>query len=295
MTEPQRNAPDLEDLAAYVDGRLSTQRRAWVEEHLVRDEELYEIFQATVEFQQQHDGAAERPNAGWSQTWLLVPLAAAAALVLVVTPTLLRERTPSERWTEQLQPAVIAALTENWSDPGWGRNRSGPGDCPNPATLPFRMGAWSLDLRLALLAGDDAEAQQLAARLAILADCGTFYPQELAYTRLTEEWAATRAVDRREQAAKIERELAGRLGEEPRQLALFQLGAWAEAGRLAAVTRDAQALVGIVRGKPEGGEIPEIAAPLATLETLARRSPLEERDFTAAAEAFGEVLEILAG
>ena len=44
MIEPVRDSPDLEDLAAYLDGRLSNELKARVEERLARDEDYYEIF-----------------------------------------------------------------------------------------------------------------------------------------------------------------------------------------------------------------------------------------------------------
>lgn len=293
MSEPERHVPDLEDLAAYVDGRLSAERRAWVEAHLLRDEELYEVFLATVEFQKEHGRSAEKPNPRWSRIWLLLPLAAAAALALTLAPSLLRERAPTQKWAELLEPAAIAALNEDWSDPGWSRKRGE--NCPLPEALPFRMGAWSLDLRLALLAGDDVEAQQLALQLANLAACGGLYLQESAYSQLAAQWTVTRAVDRREQATSIEKGLAELFGDDPRELRLFRLGGWAEAGRLAAATRNAPALARIIRNAPETGEIPEIKPQLAKLESLAKRSALEPQDFTAADEAFRAILDQPAG
>ena len=47
----ESQAADLEELAAFIDGRLSGERKARVEERLLRDEDYYEIYLETVQFQ----------------------------------------------------------------------------------------------------------------------------------------------------------------------------------------------------------------------------------------------------
>ena len=90
MSRPQ-TLPDLEDLAAYIDGRLDDARRLEVEARLADDEDYYELFLETTRLQE--DLAKEIPatNDGATRVvpirrrrGLLAGLAAAAALALVV-------------------------------------------------------------------------------------------------------------------------------------------------------------------------------------------------------------------
>ena len=75
------HAPDLEDLAAFVDGRLSGERKARVEKRLLRDEGYYEVFLETVRFQQEQGQEGDRvaavvPIARWRSWRVAAPLAA---------------------------------------------------------------------------------------------------------------------------------------------------------------------------------------------------------------------------
>lgn len=289
MTEPERRVPDLEDLAAYVDGRLSPERRAWVEEHLARDEELYEVFLGTVAFQQEHGPTAAKKKLRLSTRRIFTGLAIAALLVLAIGVRFWRPPPTAETWAKQLEPTTIIALGEDWSDPGWSRNRS-VGDCPPAEGHAFRLGAWTLDLRLALAASDVEQIERLTGQLEHLADECAHLFLGLAYRQLHERWEGLDAVSRQELVGDIEEQIEELFAQDPSEASLFRLGGWAEAGRHAALTKDAKALKSIIRNHPKADPF----LPIDDLEKLAKRSRLEPKDFEAAAEAFGEIIKTLA-
>lgn len=289
-SELEREMPDLEDLAAYIDGRLSGARKSQVEERLLHDDEYHEVFLDAVRFQQkqaQDAGEVVRPAAGrWRRSWrVAVPLAAAAVVVVAVTI-----RSPDRTvagWASRLDAQAVLAQGEDWDDPGWTRSR-GPEDLPyRPQELAFRLGARSLHLRLALSAGDRETLDLEAGRLARLAREAELFLVPSLYEGLRDETVGIEALPAR--VGLAEKSCYEDGSPEKR---LFLLGAWAEAGRLAALTGDAKALARVIRGRPT--VLPEdgIDAQIRLLDAVEKSG--DDR-FERAASAFSEILSDLAG
>ncbi len=289
------HAPDLEDLAAFVDGRLSGERKARVEERLLRDEGYYEVFLETVRYRQDQGQEEDRvaavvPIARWRRWGLAAPLAAAAVLVIAIG--LLR---PGPDLAALLDPPAIVAAGEGWSDPDWRRLRSGGGPSPyDGEQLAFRLGARAVDLRVALGGGDREEADRLAAQAERWATDAGLYLLARSYEDLRHRIAGgADDAELQELAAAAETLLAEsfeRRSPEGRRVAL---GRWAEAGRLAALSADAHALRRIVRQRPESAAAIEPA--IERLESLLERPDPGAAELAAAGAELRRILADLAG
>ena len=209
-------APDLEDLAAYIDGRLSGEKKTQVEERLLRDEDYYEVFMETSRFQQEErrsDESGESKVVRWRLWRKLGPLSVAAGLILAASLLLLRNYPTrdwvvdlaedtgvagdivrlaarigllrldvTEGWIAALDAAAITAR-ERWSDPGWTRLRSSNVQAGwyGPEELAFRLGLRTVDLRVALAAHDRGAVTQLASVLYEYADAANQFVAVAAY------------------------------------------------------------------------------------------------------------------
>jgi tetratricopeptide (TPR) repeat protein len=117
MKQITDHCPDLETIAAYLDGRLGEPERARVSEHLADCEDCYVVFSESA---QTHVAAAPRewgstrgwrgwttgPNLAWSSAG--AALATAACLWLLVGPG----RVLSPRPADELQALVAAVGTD---------------------------------------------------------------------------------------------------------------------------------------------------------------------------------------
>jgi len=83
----QMNCPDLEEIAAWADGRLDEDRQRAIVDHLDRCPECYDLAAGAIAFRQEADSAWQTPAAApvrdfrAAPRWA-VPAAAAAALLL---------------------------------------------------------------------------------------------------------------------------------------------------------------------------------------------------------------------
>jgi len=296
LTEHQ--SADLEELAAFIDGRLSGERKARVEERLLRDEDYYEIFLDTVRFRQKHEAgrvAVPVPIGRWRSWRLAAPLAAAALLMISINFMDLGGKASIGEWVAQLDPAAIVAQ-EGWVDPGWSRLRTAtiPEGRYRPEQLAFRLGVRAVELRVALTARDREQATRLAAMLEQLAEAADLLAVSSAYRDLQGQLESVEPGALGAQVAEIERWLSESFEEGPLE-ARFALGAWSEAGRLAARSHDPGALLHVFREDPGIGSVDEIATEIETLETLLDRSDLGIKDFDDAVAAFQKIVIALAG
>ncbi len=256
MTDPKNRAErlasppeaDAERLAALLDGRLDERQRAEAVERLASSDDEFEAFvdalAVTRELEAEEEAAGvtplrprarrrwwQRPGGQWA--------AIAAVLVgLALLPALWsRSRDPGTddpaRFAAQLSPEDTG-LPAGWNPSPWGTTR-GPGDPLTPEARAVRLGALLTELEVVVRARDTAAAR-VAARIVGLLE----------------------GVRGGALATAPYRELGGRAGEPPERLAPLleegregvaaavadvehlELGAWAEAGRIAARRRDAE-------------------------------------------------------
>lgn len=291
----QKPEIDLEELAAYADGRLEGERRASVEARLARDEELYEMLLDAARFREEEEAAREAvPQKGRLYTfqarrvrWAAAAAVAAAALVWVYFVAPFGGPGPGGSDGPEFRVAALsqdlatgtdleARYGADWVDPpgsAWrGEEEAGA----------LRLGALLVDLDASLRAGDRRASTVVLARILGSLKAGT---TERTCRTLSEKLAAG--------AGRAELlELAGLaeayLGED---LASpdFDLGRWAEAGRLAALAGDEEAL-----RRPAFREALDallarkrIAPRLEAVAGLLTEEPLET---TAIASALTEIL-----
>lgn len=307
MIERESDAPDLEDLAAYVDGRLSGERKAQVEERLARDEDYYDVFMENVHFlqeqsqqEQAEEGGGEvvAPAAWWRSWRVVAPLVVAATLVAAIGLGRLSRGPATAEWVARLDAVEIVGL-KYWDHPGWTTTRGAPVS-PDVRQreleqTAFRLGARTIDLQVALSARSREEAEIQARRLAILADnddhllgMGLIY-REL--EKSLEDGQDFQALEQR--AVDAEAFLKESLGEPAARR--FDLGTWMEAGRLAARAGNYEVLAGIVRRGHLARPIDEIQTQLDALERLLDQPELDATDFETAASTFGEIAKALGG
>jgi hypothetical protein len=294
LSETQYEIPDLEDLAAYIDGRLDGERKAQVEERLLRDEEYHEVFLDTVRFQEEQAGDVGKlvvPDAGrWRRSWrLAVPMAAAAILAVAVGLFYPGRGPTADDWVSCLDAEAVLAQGKGWDDPGWSRTR-GPGERPYPPQqLAFRLGVHTLHLRLALGAGDRQASSRQSGKLANLArDAGLLMVPSL-YDNLDTETGDIDVL----QAQQAEELLVKSYDDSP-EGRLFVFGQWVEAGRLAALAGDGDAFARIVRTAPELPANDAISALVKRLESVLKQDKIDSDDFTETLRVYDEIVRTLA-
>ena len=165
---------DLELLAAFVDGRLSGEERARAVKMLADSDEALELFANTLREQQTSDVKVVPITSArrWRQWKVVLPVAAAAALAVVMVPRMsgpgkagaLGES--STRWSSRRIRALPVGLREGWELRGWTVNRGRRANAGNvwragsaaESRLAFRLGVRTVDLQVALRRGDTALA-----------------------------------------------------------------------------------------------------------------------------------------
>lgn len=308
--------PPLERIAALIDGRLDAAGRAAVERHLASCPRCFEIWSETLRTLQATEisaasgadasgaeaGGADAESAeveeiepqrvrGGSEgrrrgAGRVLPLAlAAAALIAVLYPlgrTLLWSSSEPERLVAHLPEGATLrqGLGAEWSLPVWSGFRGSAPAVQAPPRTAFRLGARAVDLEAAYRAGDRAAAAEIALDLARL-HRGLQGAEDLAlaYEILGRDLAGDKPLH------AVRQEYGWLAGEsdrvEPRDR--FELGAWAEAGRLAARARVSRHFGSRewVRGLERWADVPEVLALEASSaadppELAALESALEE-------------------
>jgi anti-sigma factor RsiW len=242
---------DLEQLAAYLDGRLTPQERAAVEERLAEDEDAFELFAEAARLAETAAAPAGevvdlslrgmrlRGNRRAATRWI-GPLAAAAVVLLALGLATLQpwrglSSVPSATWVAALPAGddLAAVLGDRWTEAAWSEYRSAPGPLAYPLFPPevaaFRIGARTVDLAAALRAEDADTASSLAAQLESLypnLESTTAATIVMAQLALTLEQAGPQA------AAQDLATLDEHHGVEP--ASYYETGRWAESARLAA-------------------------------------------------------------
>ena len=163
--------PELEALAAFVEGRLEGAEQAAVIEHLSDCEACREVVAESRALLAELDPAAAapqaparplefRPRSSARRIWAL---AAGLALTSAGLGYFLLAKSPSVDavMADFAQRGDAARLPSDWTDPRWPVMR---GDEPSLAdrALAFRLGVRRADLALAIALGDRASIELLA-------------------------------------------------------------------------------------------------------------------------------------
>lgn len=245
---PTTHPPDLEDLAAYIDGRLDAARRAAVEERLAGDEGYYEVFLETVRTQREleaigNTGAkvvALRPRR-WP--WLGA-VAAAAALAMAVGLGVFETTDPLALLDA---PAVVA--NKAWNAPDGSVSRSSDG-VPSDALAAFQLGTHGVHLRIALEAEKVDDARRAAGEIGALAKLLRLRAEARQADTLSASLEGGKVpkggpASARELMEQIADSLARRPAGQPGSLPLathYALGHWTKLGQLAAWSKNAEVL-----------------------------------------------------
>jgi hypothetical protein len=239
------HCPDLEDIAALIDGRLTARERARITEHLAGCESCYEVFAGTAHiledsrdeelvpaaplrpFERPTKATAPRPRVWWAAAALAAMLAVTVGLLVLLPGA--RGAGPS---TEQLASLVSSPATTSLV-PWPGRVTRGPGEqaTVGPDREAFRLGVRFLDLRLALASGDRDRAREALRRFNVLLD-GMDLPSKTGdtYKAMAKQVGQGGPLPGLASAEAAEKQASAELLEEPR---LVELGRWTEACRLA--------------------------------------------------------------
>jgi hypothetical protein len=231
MSEP---CPNAETLAAYGDGKLSPAERREVEKHLAACEDCFELFAGSAAFRL--GDAESSPVIELSQRqraprrWWRAAVAAAvvATGVWVLVPRQLGKPTaPAEvlAFAERLggTDELRDAAAHSWRG-GVGVGFSGP----SGAKRAFRLGVHLFDARVALVAHDADHWLTALDEANLLVASGSESARILDGLRGGDGARGGSAANRKDLDQLV------RLVREPAPEA-FDFGAWAEAGRLAAL------------------------------------------------------------
>lgn len=255
MTAARETCPSSEELAAFLDGKLSPEERAWGIEHLAGCESCYALFSEVVRFREESaaqaeaQGEAARPSApferraGWRRwrpaalPWRPVVAAAlAAALLAAIGIPVYRYFTV----VPELDSAGLLAslhgregrLKDIWSP----SPMRGPDDRKDHGVSidneSFQLGVRLVDLRLALEADAREQALEVLSRIDVILENGSLPEPELGklYRQIAERiGSGTSPRALLGEAAALERTASEGVLD-----SYLRFGKWVEAGRLAA-------------------------------------------------------------
>lgn len=241
--------PSLEEIAAFIDGRLQAAGRAQLVEHLADCEDCRVLVAETAlllqEVAPENETAGEAPVVAFPgrrrrMVRTLLPLAAAAVLVLTIGPGIYRRF---------LQPASFASISRNLEQMDAAKLaphlkqqevvRSG-GNSPDfkSSESAFRVGVQSVNLKVSLAAGQQEEARKSVLDLLSVFEAETFAPSSIGfYKGLEQELRDPSSPAALSQKAEAARRAAREL--EPSFDETYLLfGQWAATGQLAAAVQD---------------------------------------------------------
>ncbi len=297
---------DLEDLAAFADGRLTGFERERAVKHLADCERCYEVFAEVVQFQEDEDGQDEedeenRPGAGAerdqrlaevvvhprSRSWLWpsagAAVAAAALVVLVAAPLLRDGRRPP--------PAA------GWDEHGWLTLRGGPILPLSPEARAFRLGVRSIDLMVALEAGRADPAKAHSAWLVGVA--GDLEHSNDARVLLQDLRARLRVGEAPASLVRQAEKAVGLLEDVASPPQYYELGKWVEEGRAAALVGDHRFFTSRLKGfepSPEspGGLPRELIVELNKVRSLIAAKPTGE-ELKSLERALARIVDLAGG
>lgn len=249
MNAVSDTCPSLEDIAAFLDGKLSEEDRSRVVAHLADCEACYDVFSDAARFQLEEEEESRALQASEEealapvvplqrkriQRWAL-PLAAALVLGLATIPLYQRYTTmPTLLSTELVDPVALKSVPTSslWAEDKRGGLDEGVTDS---SPFEFLLGVHMVDLRLTLARNDSAESLNMLARInghmekLILVDrASEFY--------LRAHGDIDRGTPPRELAEEAFQIEAG-LTADYQDLPHLAFGKWTEASRLSALARN---------------------------------------------------------
>lgn len=238
---------DLELLAALMDGRLSGAERARAMKLLAESDEALEVFANAVRDQGEEDPKIVPLHLSSRRRYwkVIVPVAAAAALAIVMVPRLTGRHGNQPSATMYAMditrdPRLADGLGAGWEAHGWPVTRGARETAGTPAAnveskYVFRLGVQTVDLQVLLQRKDTA----LAGRVAndVTATLGNFpLADELSagYAELSRRLSTDAINQSIEHASSLENDLRDFLRSQP----LFAFGQWTSAALLAAHTHN---------------------------------------------------------
>lgn len=294
MTARDLTSEDTEQIAAYLDQTMSQSEREAFARRLDVEEALYEVFVDTVRFREQASlstKVVKHPRA--QRSFRRFSGIAAILLLGVATPFVLRNRS-----VESFSEALVASgeldsnLEDAWYEHAWTSLRGG-WHTTDESRSAFRLGVYTIDLEIAVRTGRYQQAELLADRMRDLAvDVDYLEPLEASYRAIQ--------LELKEGSATEEILSLVRLGEVTlmeslqESLAFYELGRWAETGRLAAKSRNE----GLLRGRPFRGALDQFTRRKQTevdIENLRQITGLLEEvhrevDWTSLEAAFSAII-----
>ncbi|MBP7586825.1 MAG: zf-HC2 domain-containing protein [Thermoanaerobaculia bacterium] len=268
--------PELEALAAFVEGRLEGAEQAAVIEHLSDCEACREVVAESRALLAELDPAAAapqaparplefRPRSSARRIWAL---AAGLALTSAGLGYFLLAKSPSVDavMADFAQRGDAARLPSDWTDPRWPVMR---GDEPSLAdrALAFRLGVRRADLALAIALGDRASIELLANETAATL-AGVPFAESIAdrYRQIA-SGAHDSAIDL--SVFKASAALAARETREAVDEVTLDFGEWAETERLLASAGSSTGSV----PPPEVSSMPDALEELLGAAVEAQRRP----------------------
>ncbi len=232
--------PDLEQLAALLDGRLTDAERSQLLSHIDSCESCFEVFGEAARFvAESEQQAAVWPSGRYR---MLAALAAAALLMLIGIPVLTlflptaQPRLPAlssliEPLTAEVTPASLANEVETARFEGRGFTAL------SPAPRAFRVGVLLVDLHIAAAAKDSVRSLallRLGASLVANAENGAAAAQE--WRRSEVRLLAEAPHPEGELGLVSETDLLEAKSSQILDRFFLDLGKWAEVGRMAAAS-----------------------------------------------------------
>ena len=172
--QSSENDIDLELIAAFIDGRLSGAERERAVKLLASSEAAFEIYSDVLGVQtdlgpEKVVAIGPRRERAARRWRTVVPLAAAAVLLIAIVPTVRarRDRALFSSTTIAIaQPLMGRAespgvLGPGWDQRNWSVTRGGTSRLVD-STIAFRLGVRAVDLQVAMATGDTVSAGRLA-------------------------------------------------------------------------------------------------------------------------------------
>lgn len=289
--------PSPEEIAAYIEGRLSQEERARVDAHLADCPDCYEIYLGAVEFQLEDEAATVVPFP--ERRRYLSQAAAVAAILALSVAGLFLYRAYSTAPVLQPEELTAAVARSPEGEGVWmGGVTRGEGEEEFLTDIAaFRAGTFLVDIRLALESGNREDALNALSRMIDLLQEIPFEGQTAEqYTRIHR--ALLDGLPPQEvlgQAAKAEAEIEQLFAED----APFSFGQWAEAGRLAAISRNPAVFRDrkfrkfldwqLRHGEPIA---PEVQNELRQIQAALEPGELQANDFSLLKDRFEAILDV---